>query len=122
MNWLYALPNIWKTIKSKFNNQSKSCSFEQLNLKGSMMKSAWELALERSGGNLNELSDDKKSQIADIDNSYKAKMAEIEITYQQKFTTVTAVEELEQLKDNMAVEQASARSLAENRKKEVRNS
>jgi hypothetical protein len=87
-----------------------------------MMKSAWELALERSGGNLNELSDDKKSQIADIDNSYKAKMAEIEITYQQKFTTVTAVEELEQLKNNMAVEQASARSLAENRKKEVRNS
>ena len=86
------------------------------------MKSAWELALERSGGNLNELSDEKKIQIAEIDNRCKAKLAEIEITYQQKFATVAAVEELEQLKDNMAVEQASARSLAENKKKEVRNS
>jgi len=86
------------------------------------MKSAWELALERSGGNLNELSDEKKSQIANIENKYKAKMAEIEITYQQKFVSVTTVEELEQLKDNMAVEQASARSLAEKGKKEIRNS
>ena len=86
------------------------------------MKNAWELALERSGGNLNELSDEKKIQIAEIDNRYKAKLAEIEITYQQKFATVTATEELEQLKDNMAVEQASARSLAKNEKQAVRNS
>ncbi|MCF6175868.1 MAG: hypothetical protein L3J71_08880 [Victivallaceae bacterium] len=86
------------------------------------MKSAWELALERSGGNLNELSDEKKTQIAEIDSKRQAKLAEIAITYEQKLKTASTAEELQQLKDDMAVEQASARSQAENRKKEVRNS
>ena len=86
------------------------------------MKSAWELALERSGGNLNTLSDEKKSAIAETENKQKAKLAEIEITYQQKFATAIDAKELEQLKDDMAVEQASARSLAAKRKKEIRNS
>jgi Mg/Co/Ni transporter MgtE len=86
------------------------------------MKSAWELALERSDGSLNELSDEKKTQIAEIDSKRQAKLAEIEITYEPKLKTATTVEELQQLKDDMAVEQASARSQAENKKKEVRNS
>jgi hypothetical protein len=103
--------HLWDS-KTKFSNSQQ----------GLIMKSAWELALERSGGNLNELSDDKKANIAEIENKYKAKLAEIEITYQHKFDAATKVEELEQLKDNMAVEQASARSKAENNKKDVRNS
>lgn len=86
------------------------------------MKSAWELALERSGGSLNELRDEQKKQLNELDNKYKAKLAEIDITYQHKFAQATTAEELEQLKANMAVEQASARSQAENAKKDIRNS
>ena len=39
------------------------------------MKSAWELALERSGGALRELTPDQKERIAELERAAQAKIA-----------------------------------------------
>lgn len=51
------------------------------------MKSAYELAMERLGGESNVLSDEQKAAIADIDTKMKAKIAETEITFDQQLAT-----------------------------------
>lgn len=87
------------------------------------MKSALELALERSGGKLNELSDAKKEQISEIDNVLKAKLAEIELTYQRKFAEARGnAEAVKQLSEDQMTEVAAAKSKAERNKNAVRNS
>ena len=86
------------------------------------MKSSFELALERSGGALKEVSDDKKKQIAEIDNICKSKLAGLEITYQNKFAKARHnPEEFNQLENDMAVERASIISKAENDKDAIRS-
>ena len=87
------------------------------------MKSALELALERSGGALNELSDVKKDQIAEIDNVLKAKLAEIELIYKRKFEEARGdAEAIKQLGEDQVTEVAAAKSKAERNKDAVRNS
>ncbi|MCP3966824.1 MAG: hypothetical protein GY750_16080 [Lentisphaerae bacterium] len=86
------------------------------------MKSAWELALEKTGGAIEELPQEKKDQIAEIDNRCKAKLAEIEITYDSKMKNAGNIEELEQIKQDMAVEKASVTSKTEREKEAIRNS
>jgi hypothetical protein len=85
------------------------------------IKSAWELALERSGGNLKPLSEEQQRQLESIEREYKAKLAEIDLAYQEKMQRATAPDVLHQLQEDKAVELASARSAAERRKEEVRN-
>ena len=51
------------------------------------MKSAYELAMERAGGESNNLSDEQK--LADIDSKMKAKLAETEIMFDQQIATET---------------------------------
>ena len=51
------------------------------------MKSAYELAMERLGGEANELSDEQKAAIAEIDARLKAKVAETEIMFDQQLAT-----------------------------------
>ena len=51
------------------------------------MKSAYELAMERLGGESNELSDEQKAAIAEIDSKMKAKVAETEIMFDQQLAT-----------------------------------
>lgn len=41
-----------------------------------IMKSAFELALERTGGKLKEISEEKKQKLAEIDKIYQSKIAE----------------------------------------------
>ena len=53
------------------------------------MKSAYELAMERSGGESNKLTASQKTSIADIDSKMKAKVAETEIMFDQQLTTET---------------------------------
>ncbi|MEE9368632.1 MAG: hypothetical protein V3V05_07170 [Pontiella sp.] len=53
------------------------------------MKSAYELAMERSGGESNKLTASQKTSIADIDSRMKAKVAEIEIMFDQQLATET---------------------------------
>ncbi len=84
------------------------------------MKSAWELALEKTGGAIEELPPERKAELTEIDNRCKAKLAEIEITYDAKFKKAANLEELEQLKQDMAVEKASIMSKTEREKNAVR--
>jgi len=51
------------------------------------MKSAYELAMERLGGESHELSGDQKAAIAEIDSKMKAKVAETEIMFDQQLAT-----------------------------------
>ncbi len=48
------------------------------------MKSAYELAMDRLGGEANELTDEQKTAIAEIDAKMKAKVAETEIMFDQQ--------------------------------------
>lgn len=51
------------------------------------MKSAYELAMERLGGESNTLSDEQKQAIAEIDSRMKAKVAETEIMFDQQLAS-----------------------------------
>ena len=84
------------------------------------MKTAWELALERSGGILNELNDEQKDVIAEIDKACKAKLAEFDLTYTDKLMNTCDYKEIEQIKDDMAVERASIMSKAKRDKEKIR--
>jgi hypothetical protein len=86
------------------------------------MKSAFELALERTGGALNDLEEEKKHKITEIDKIAKAKLAELEISYDEKLKKATSLQDIEQIKDDMAVERASILSKSERDKEAVRNS
>jgi len=44
------------------------------------VKSAYELALERSGGALQELAPDLKKELAELERKYRAKLAEAELS------------------------------------------
>ncbi len=48
------------------------------------MKSAYELAMERLGGEANELTDEQKAAITEIDSRMKAQIAETEIMFDQQ--------------------------------------
>ena len=48
------------------------------------MKSAYELAMERLGGESNELTEEQKAGIADIDVKMKSKIAEAQIMFDQQ--------------------------------------
>lgn len=50
----------------------------------SEMKSAYERAMERFGGESNEVSEDQKTLLAEIDSAMKAKVAETEIMFDQQ--------------------------------------
>ena len=64
------------------------------------MKSAWELALERSGGALQELSPEKKEKIAELERAAQAKIAAAKITAEHKLATMTDPDEIDRLKDS----------------------
>jgi hypothetical protein len=53
------------------------------------MKSAYELAMERLGGESNELSEQQKTAISEIDSKMKANIAEAEIMFDQQLATET---------------------------------
>ncbi|MDD3117994.1 MAG: hypothetical protein PHQ27_02325 [Victivallales bacterium] len=85
------------------------------------MKSAWELALERTGGALRELTPDQKNRIAEIESIYKAKIAGAEIAAQQRVQAAAGdPEAVRQIMDDLAVERASHTSKMESEKKKIR--
>ncbi len=85
------------------------------------MKSAFELALERSGGSLNELSPDKKEKIAELDSICKAKIAEAEISADQKIQKLDDPAKIEEIKEGLRHEIASLQDRYEREKDRVRN-
>ncbi len=86
------------------------------------MKSAWELALERTGGKLNELNEEQKQQLAEIDSLYKSKLVAAEMAAQDRVAkAVGNLEALKQIKDDLDVEKASIESKMEREKDKIRN-
>jgi hypothetical protein len=88
------------------------------------MKSAYELAMERLGGNSNPLSDEQKQQIADIHQKMEAKLAEQAILFDQRIVETVAQmdgETLVRLKENRETELCRIRDHAEAEKDRVRN-
>jgi hypothetical protein len=84
------------------------------------MKSAWELALERSGGALRELTPDQKERIAELERAAAAKIAAAKITAEHKLASMTDPDEIEQLKDGLVNEIRSIEESLARKKEAVR--
>ena len=85
------------------------------------MKSAYELAMERLGGGIQELSDEQKSKIADIESKAKAKIAEAEIAKDKRLAEAYGDSmQSEQVLKDYAVEIASINSQCEAEKEKIR--
>ena len=86
------------------------------------MKSAFELALERSGGGkLKEFSEDQKARLAEIEKRKKSKLAEAEMAKDKKYAeAVGDIMLQEQILKDYAVEVASINSRFENEKEKIR--
>ena len=84
------------------------------------MKSAWELALERSGGALRELTPDQKERIAELERAAQAKIAAAKITAEHKLASMTDPEEIEQLKAGLVNEIRSFEESLARKKEAVR--
>ena len=90
------------------------------------MKSAYELAMERSDdGDDKPLTDEQKEQIAEINSKYKAKIAERKIFLEKSVQDALAQgqqEEAEEVRKILAQEISSLESKAEAEKEKIRNS
>ena len=84
------------------------------------MKSAYERALERSGGALNELSPEKKKEIAELDMICRSKIAEAEITADNRMKNMDP-EKLDEFREALANEIRSIRDRYEAKKQAVRD-
>lgn len=85
------------------------------------MKSAFDLAMERFGGPLKELTEEQKEKIAEIEKRLKAKLAEAEIAKEKRLKEVLGDnEQTEQVLKDYAVEVASINSKFDNEKEKVR--
>lgn len=65
------------------------------------LKSAWERAMERTGGAAAELSADQKAQLAEMEKYYTAKIAELEIIEKPKIAAAPSPEEAEKIADHL---------------------
>lgn len=86
------------------------------------MKSSFELAMERMGGNSSALSDDQKKIIAEIDSKYKAKIAERKIFLEKSISDALQKdlhEEVDTLRKQVAEEISSLENKAENEKEKI---
>ena len=91
------------------------------------MKSAYELAMERFGGDDDKkpLTDEQKERLAEIDKETQAKIAEIEIMHQQKIADAAASGDfgkIAELEEGLKVQKEKAREQGEFKKDQVRNS
>lgn len=84
------------------------------------MKSAYELALERTGGKLTELSAEKKAKIAEIDRFYKAKIAGADLSAQQRLAKEDDPVKIEEIRQGLQTEIASYQDKCEREKDAVR--
>jgi hypothetical protein len=68
------------------------------------MKSAYELAMERMGGTIRELTPEQKEQLAEIDRRADAKIAQAKIRTDARMKSIASPEELATLQQELAVE------------------
>jgi hypothetical protein len=86
------------------------------------MKSAYELALERSGvQEVKKLTEEQKAKITEVDRVYKSKIAEANLAADSKIRKSAGnFEEINQIKDDLTVELASINSKMETEKEKIR--
>ena len=85
------------------------------------MKSAYELALERSGGILNAVPEEIKEKLAEIEQIRKAKVAEAELSAQQRIARESDPEKATEVKEALVTEIAAINDKYEREKDKVRN-
>ena len=88
------------------------------------IKSAYELAMERMGGQPGKkLTDQQKAQLAELDRVYTAKIAERELELKPKISAARAAgkpEDVEKLEETLRSEIAKFRAKLEEQKDKVR--
>jgi flagellar biosynthesis/type III secretory pathway protein FliH len=90
-----------------------------------IMKSSYELAMERMGGDDNPLTDTQKEQIAEIESKYKAKIAERKIFLEKNLQDALAQgnqQEAEEARKILAKETLKLEEKAESEKEKIRKS
>jgi hypothetical protein len=85
------------------------------------LKSAWELALERTGGKTaGKLTDAQKAKLAELDRIYTAKIAERELELKPKIAAAGTPEDRQRLEETLRAEIAKLRRKLEEQKDKVR--
>jgi hypothetical protein len=87
----------------------------------SEMKSAYELAMERSGGEAKELTDGQKAAIAEIDSKMKSRIAETEIMFDQQLASEMDPAKASLMQQTKVEQLARIRSEAEADKENIRS-
>ncbi len=87
------------------------------------MKSSYELAMERMGGDENPLTDEQKQKISEIESKYQAKIAERKIFLEKSVQDALAksdLSEAEEARTILAQEVAKLEAKAEAEKEKIR--
>ncbi len=85
------------------------------------LKSAWELALERTGGKTTgKLTAAQKEKLAEIDRVFTAKIAERELELKPRIAVAGTPEERQKLEEILRNEIAKLRAKLEDEKEKVR--
>ncbi len=84
------------------------------------MKSAYELAMERLGGESQKLTEEQKQAIAEIDAKMKAKIAETEIMFDQQLASETDPAKAALIQQTRQQQIAKVRADGEDEKERVR--
>ena len=89
------------------------------------MKSSYELAMERMGGEDKPLTSEQKERIADVDAKYKAKIAERKIFLEKAIQDALSqekTEEADKLRSQLVQETAKLETKSEEEKDKIRES
>ena len=85
------------------------------------LKSAWELALERTGGKTaGKLTGVQKEKLAELDRVYTAKIAEVELDLKPKIAAAGNPDDRQKLEETLRAEIAKLRRKLEDEKDKVR--
>jgi len=88
------------------------------------LKSAWELAAARTGGqSVSKLTGEQKTRLAELDRVYTAKIAEVELDLQPKIAAANAKNDVEnagKLSENLRAAVAKLRGKLEAEKEAIR--
>ena len=84
------------------------------------MKSAYELAMEKLGGSVEEYTSEQKEQLAEIDRKADAKIANVKLQTEQRIVQSSPAEE-KKLRQDMALEIKGINQSREREKEKCRN-
>lgn len=86
------------------------------------MKSAFELAMERFGGDVQQFSTEQKEQLAEVERLYEAKIAQAKFAAESRLQACQGdPEKVTQVQADMTVEIRSLETRRERKKEDLRN-